>query len=66
MYNQEENDIITIPKPKSPDSRWITIDNEGNLISEGKTPEEAINKAKKITEDFNVLFVPMEGSTYIF
>ncbi len=61
-----DNDTIVIPKPKNPDSRWITVDENDNLISEGKTPEEAIEIAKKKTDNYTVLFVPKEGSTYIF
>lgn len=61
-----ENDTTTMPKPKNPDSRWMTVDENDNIISEGKTPEEAINLAKEKTDKFTVLFVPKEGSTYIF
>ncbi len=60
------NDTIIIPKPTNPDSRWMTLDENDNLLSEGKTPEEAIKIAKDKTDNFIVLFVPKEGSTYIF
>ncbi len=63
---ENDNNTIVIEKPKSPDSRWITVDENGKLISEGKTPEEAIKIAKQKTDNFTVLFVPKEGSTYIF
>lgn len=61
-----DHDTITIGKPKNADSRWMTIDVDGNIISEGKTPDEAISLAKKKTENYTVIFVPKEGSTYIF
>jgi hypothetical protein len=60
------NDTIIMPKPKNPDSRWMTVDENDNLISEGKTPDEAIKLAKEKTENYTLLFVPKEGSTYIF
>jgi hypothetical protein len=65
MFN-DNNDTIIMPKPKNPDSRWMTIDENDNLLSEGKTPDEAIKLAKEKTDNFTVLFVPKEGSTYIF
>ena len=61
-----ENDTIIMAKPTKPDSRWITVDENDNLISEGETPEEAIDLAKKKSDNFTVLFVPKEGNTYIF
>jgi hypothetical protein len=65
MYNTEDDITITI-KPKNPDSNWVTVDDKGNMISEGKTPAEAIEKAKKISDNFSVIFVPKEGESYIF
>ncbi len=65
MYNTEDDITITV-KPKNPDSNWVTVDERGNMISEGTTPAEAIEKAKKITDNFSVIFVPKEGNTYIF
>ena len=62
-----DNDIIIMPKPINPDSLWITVDENNNLISEGMTPDEAIKLAKgKSDSSFTLLFVPREGSTYIF
>lgn len=62
----EINNTLTLPKPKNPDSRWMTVDENGNLISEAKTPDEAIKLAKINTNNFTVLFIPKEGTTYIF
>jgi hypothetical protein len=63
---ETDNDITITIKPKNPDSRWITVDENGKMISEGQTPQEAIAIAKKISDSFSVIFVPKEGSTYIF
>ena len=62
----EQVNHITMPKPTNPNSRWMTVDNNENLISEGITPEEAVTKAKLKTENFIIVFVPQENSTYIF
>ena len=51
---------------KNPESRWVAVDERGDYISEGKTPQDAITLAKKITEYFSLIFVPKEGNTYIF
>ena len=60
------DDITIAIKPKNPDTQWVTLDESNNIISEGKTPDEAIELAKKKTDNFTVLFVPKKGSTYIF
>ncbi len=64
--NHECDDITTTITPKRPDTRWVTLDDDNNIISEGKTPQEAVDAAKKITDNFTVMFVPVEGNTYIF
>lgn len=61
-----QDDIELKIEVKNPDSQWVTVDEKGNLISEGKTPDEAIKLAKEKTEYFTVLFVPKEGNAYIF
>lgn len=65
MYNTEDEITINI-KTQNPDSNWVTVDEHGKMISEGKTPAEAIEKAKKISDNFSVIFVPKEGESYIF
>lgn len=65
MYNQVEDYTITIT-PKKPDSNWVTVDENGKMIAEGKTPAEVIEIAKKVTDNFSVIFVPKEGESYIF
>lgn len=62
----EINDTLILPNPTNPDSRWMTVDIDGNLISEAKTPGEAIEIAKHKTDNFTILFIPKEGITYIF
>ncbi len=63
---ETDNDITITITPKSPDSRWVTLDDDNNIISEGKTPEEAIELAKKAGKSYTLMFVPMQGNTYIF
>lgn len=65
MFDTDTDITITIT-PKNPESRWVTLDEDNNIISEGKTPEEAIEAAKKTGKPFTVMFVPLEGNTYIF
>jgi hypothetical protein len=65
MY-QTDNDITITITPKNPESRWVTLDEDNNILSEGKTPGEAIEAAKKIGRSFILMFVPLEGNTYIF
>jgi hypothetical protein len=66
MFNhQDDTPTITI-SPKNPESNWITVDDNGKTISEGETPNETIERAKKISDNFSLIFVPKEGKTYIF
>lgn len=68
MFNSDEDDstISVTITPKDPNSRWVTLDKNDNIISEGKTPEEAIERAKKSGESYTLMFIPLEGNTYIF
>ena len=50
---------------KSDDSRWAALDFNNKLIAEGKTPEEAIEKAEKITDKYALMFIPEKNITYI-
>jgi uncharacterized protein DUF5678 len=61
----DDTTTITIT-PKNPESRWVTLDEDNNIISEGKTPGHAIEEAKETGKPFTVMFVPLEGNTYIF
>ena len=63
---ETDNDITITITPKNPETRWVTLDDDNNIISEGKTPDEAIKAAKKTGKSFTVMFVPVEGNTYIF
>ena len=60
-----EDDTVVV-SPKSPDTRWVTLDENYKIISEGKTPDEAVDEAKKTTQDYTLMFVPVEGHTYFF
>jgi|KBSMisStaDraftv2_1062788.scaffolds.fasta_scaffold3276522_1 hypothetical protein len=61
----EDNDTITIT-PKNPEAKWVAIDQSNKIISEGQNPNEVIDAAKKITDNFTIMFVPKKGNTYIF
>ncbi|CAN5278426.1 hypothetical protein BH10PSE19_BH10PSE19_22350 [soil metagenome] len=54
-------------KTSSPDIRWVAISiiNGDRVIAEGKTPEEASNKAKALNEPYALMFIPEENVTYI-
>jgi len=51
---------------KDPKSRWVALDINNNVISEGETPESVEEKAKKIEEVFFLMFVPQDGVRYFF
>jgi len=61
-----ENDITITITPKDPESRWVTLDEDNNIISEAKMPGDAIEAAKETGKAFTVMFIPLEGNTYIF
>ncbi len=66
-YEMKSSKEFTLTvNPKCPDSRWIALDFKKELISEGKTPEEATSKAKVLTDKFILMFVPEAGVSYIF
>jgi hypothetical protein len=60
------DDTLFMITPSDPNSNWITIDENGKLLTEGRTPNDAIEAALKKTKDFTVIYVPKEGNTYIF
>lgn len=63
---QEDLELVIIPK--NPDSRWVALDMfDGNkIIAEGKEPSNVTEEAKKIGKQFMLMFVPIQGETYIF
>ena len=61
-----DNDITITITPTNPDTRWVTLDENNNIISEGVTPGEAIEKAKEMGKSYTLMFVPEKGNTYIF
>jgi len=60
------NDIAMIVTPKNPDSRWVALDSNDKVISEGINPSEVISEANKISNDYFIMYLPIEGNTYIF
>ena len=61
---QENKKIVTI-NTKNSDSRWVAIVNK-QVISEGKTPEEALHNAKDISSNPFLMFIPKKGTCYVF
>lgn len=59
-------DMSMVVSPQSKDSRWVALDSNDKIISEGKTPNEVLVSAKKIADNFFLMFVPLEGNTYVF
>ena len=62
----DTQDIILSVHPKDPNSRWVALDNDDNIISEGKNPKEVTLEADKTSKNYFIMFVPTEGNTYIF
>ena len=56
--NTDYTDLVVLPK--NPETRWVALGDDDAIISEGKTPDEAIEKAKEIAENYTLLYVPME------
>ena len=63
---KNHDEIPLVVSPKSSETRWVALGQNDEIISEGKTPNEAIEEAKKVTEDYTLMFVPIEGKTYFF
>jgi len=63
---KDTNNNPFIVTPKNPDSRWIALDSNDAVISEGKTPFETIQEAEKITQEYALMFVPIEGNSCFF
>ncbi len=64
--NCNTDDITLVVSPQSPDTRWVAIDEDNIIISEGKTPDETIKKAKETGKEFTLMFVPKADNTYFF
>lgn len=63
---QETNTITMVVSPKNPDSRWVALDFNNSIISEGKTPQEVKVMADEKAKEYFLMFVPVEGNTYVF
>ena len=57
--------MLTIT-PHNPKTRWVALDNNDKIISEGETPVIVSEDARKKTNDFSIMFIPTAGNTYIF
>ncbi len=64
MYNSNDDITITV-NPKKKDSNWVAVNENGKMVAEGKTPAEVTEEAKKVCDNFSLIFVPKEGNTYI-
>jgi len=64
--NNNTEDTTLVVTPKSRDTRWIALSENDVIISEGKTPTEVIEEAKKITKEYTLMYVPMEGNACFF
>lgn len=64
--NTEKEETILMVSPEHPETRWVALNSENIIIAEGKVPEEAIAKAKTITDDFVIMFIPDEENNYVF
>lgn len=63
---KDKKDTSIKVSPKNPDSKWVTIDSDNKIISEGKTANKTVEEAKKVSDEFFLMFVPQEGQSYIF
>ena len=52
-------------RTRKPGSRWVAINDQNKVISEGRTPESVAKKAKRVTDNFFLVFVPKPGASYI-
>ena len=62
----ETKSITMVVSPERPDSRWVALDLNNSIISEGKTPQEVKLLADEKGKDYFMMFIPAEGNTYIF
>lgn len=61
-----DNKLIQVITNVKADSRWIALDKDNRIISEGKTPMEVNALAKDICDHFFLTFVPVQGMSYVF
>ena len=63
---EQANDIMLAITPKNPKTKWVALDSNDKIISEGETPVIVANDARKLTDDFSIMFIPTPGHTYIY
>lgn len=51
--------------PKSNASRWVALDFNDKPVAEGNNPDEVRKIAEKLTKDFILVFVPIQGASYV-
>ena len=57
-----EKDLTLHVTPINGDSRWVALDSNDKIVSEGKTPKEALNSAKLVKqgEKLFLMFIPIK------
>ncbi len=66
MKGANNNNIMVAITPKNPKTKWVALDANEVIISEGDSPMNVAQEAKKKTTDFSIMFIPAPGHTYIF
>ncbi len=66
FYMNTTDEITMTVLPQNPESRWVALDSNDMIISEGKNPNEVIVDAQTKSDNFFMMFIPIEGNTYIF
>lgn len=61
----ENNFTLPSVSTNNPESKWVALDFDHNLISEGMSPKEVSDKAKIITENFITKFIGDPNLRYI-
>ncbi|UEG49735.1 DUF5678 domain-containing protein [Ferruginibacter lapsinanis] len=65
VQKQQQKFVLTV-RPKHADSRWVALDVNDKIISEGKNPKDVSFQAQKICSKFFLFFIPERGHTYVF
>lgn len=50
----------------STEARWVALDNNLNIISEGESPKAVDMDAQTKSDNYSLMFLPAPGNTYIF
>lgn len=52
-------------KPRNPNSRWVALDINNKIISEGLKPEDVQTAAKKTHSVFFLMYVPKKNTIFV-